>query len=52
MAMFHVVLSQSGPEWDRSQPIDGQSGWPEHAAFILRRGSQPGRATRGAGRTS
>jgi uncharacterized protein YciI len=34
MAMFHVVLSQSGPEWDRSQPMEEQSGWREHAAFM------------------
>jgi hypothetical protein len=34
MPMFHLVLSQSGPEWDRSQPMEGQSGWPEHAAFM------------------
>lgn len=32
--MFHLVLSQSGPEWDRSQPMEGQSGWPEHAVFM------------------
>jgi hypothetical protein len=32
--MFHVVLTQSGPEWDRSQPLDGQSQWEEHAAFM------------------
>ncbi len=34
MAMFHVVVSRSGPEWDRSQPLDGQSGWEAHAAFM------------------
>jgi myo-inositol catabolism protein IolC len=34
MSMFHVVLSQSGPEWDRFQPLEGQSGWREHAAFM------------------
>ena len=32
--MFHVVLLRSGPEWDSSQPLEGQSGWPEHAAFM------------------
>ena len=32
--MFHVVVSRSGPEWDRSQPLDGQSGWEAHAAFM------------------
>jgi uncharacterized protein YciI len=34
MAMFHVVVSRSGPEWDRSQPLEGQSGWDAHAAFM------------------
>jgi hypothetical protein len=34
MPMFHVVLTQSGPEWDRSQPMEGQSGWDEHASFM------------------
>ena len=32
--MFLVVLRRSGPEWDRSQPLEGQSGWTEHAAFM------------------
>jgi uncharacterized protein YciI len=31
---FHVVLHRSGPQWDRSRPLEGQSGWPEHAAFM------------------
>jgi uncharacterized protein YciI len=34
MAMFHVVVSRSGPEWDRAQPLEGQSGWDAHAAFM------------------
>jgi uncharacterized protein YciI len=34
MAMFHVVLHRSGPEWDPSRPLEGQSGWTEHAAFM------------------
>ena len=34
MPMFLVVLSRSGPEWDRSKPLEGQSGWDEHAAFM------------------
>jgi hypothetical protein len=25
MAMFHVVVTRSGPELDRAQPLDGQS---------------------------
>jgi hypothetical protein len=32
--MFLVVLHRSGPEWDHSQPLEGQSGWEEHAAFM------------------
>jgi uncharacterized protein YciI len=32
--MFLVVLRQSGPEFDRSRPLEEQSGWPEHAAFM------------------
>jgi uncharacterized protein YciI len=34
MAMFHVVLERSGPEWDPSRPLEEQSGWTEHAAFM------------------
>jgi uncharacterized protein YciI len=32
--MFHVVLRRSGPEWDPARPLEEQSGWPEHAAFM------------------
>jgi hypothetical protein len=32
--MFFVVLRRRGPEWDPSQPLEGQSGWDEHAAFM------------------
>jgi uncharacterized protein YciI len=32
--MFHVVLHRSGPQWDPSRPLEEQSGWPEHAAFM------------------
>jgi uncharacterized protein YciI len=32
--MFHVVLHRSGPEWDPSRPLEEQSGWDEHAAFM------------------
>jgi hypothetical protein len=32
--MFHVVVRRSGPQWDRSLPLEEQSGWPEHAAFM------------------
>ena len=34
MAMFHVVVLRSGPEWDASRPLEEQSGWTEHAAFM------------------
>jgi uncharacterized protein YciI len=34
MAMFHVVLHRSGPRWDPALPLEEQSGWPEHAAFM------------------
>jgi hypothetical protein len=32
--MFLVVLRQSGPEFDRSRPLEEQSRWPEHAAYM------------------
>jgi uncharacterized protein YciI len=32
--MFHVVRLRSGPEWDRSEPLEEQSGWPAHASFM------------------
>jgi hypothetical protein len=32
--MFHVVLLRSGPEWDASRLLEGQSGWDEHASFM------------------
>jgi uncharacterized protein YciI len=31
---FYVVLCRSGPRWDRSRPMEDQSGWPAHAAFM------------------
>lgn len=34
MAMFHVVLLRSGPEYDHSLPLEEQSGWSAHAAFM------------------
>ena len=34
MAIFLVVLRRSGPEWDASRPLEEQSGWPAHAAFM------------------
>jgi uncharacterized protein YciI len=34
MPMFHVVLRQAGPEWLPGRPLEEQSGWHEHAAFM------------------
>ena len=34
MAMFLVLLRRAGPEWDRSKPMEEQSGWDEHAEFM------------------
>ena len=32
--MFLLVLRRDGPEWDRSRPMEEQSGWTEHAEFM------------------
>jgi uncharacterized protein YciI len=32
--MFRVVLRRSGPHWDPSLPLEEQSGWTAHAAFM------------------
>ena len=32
--MFLVVLRRSGPQYDLSRPLEEQSGWVEHAAFM------------------
>jgi uncharacterized protein YciI len=32
--MFLVILRRSGPGYDLSRPLEEQSGWPEHAAFM------------------
>ena len=34
MAMFLVIVRRSGPEWDAAKPLEEQSGWQEHAAFM------------------
>ena len=34
--MFHVILRQSGPQFDRARPLEQQSDWPAHAAFMDR----------------
>jgi hypothetical protein len=28
------MVSRSGPEWDGSRRLEGQSGWPAHASFM------------------
>ena len=32
--MFLVVVRRSGPQWDPTRPLEEQSGWPAHAAFM------------------
>jgi len=32
--VFHVVLRQSGPDFRAGEPLESQSGWPEHAVFM------------------
>jgi hypothetical protein len=32
--MFLVILRQSGPEFDRARPLEEQSRWSEHAAYM------------------
>jgi uncharacterized protein YciI len=32
--MFHVLVRRSGPDYDLSRPLEGQTGWDEHAAFM------------------
>jgi hypothetical protein len=32
--MFLVILRRSGPDYDHSRPLEQQSGWDEHAAFM------------------
>ena len=34
MSMFHVVVTRSGPEYDAALPMDRQTRWREHAAFM------------------
>ena len=34
--MFHVVVTRTGPEWLSGRPLEEQSGWREHAAFMDR----------------
>jgi hypothetical protein len=32
--MFHVLLTRSGPSWLPGRPLEEQTGWTEHAAFM------------------
>jgi hypothetical protein len=34
MAMFHVVVTRTGPSWAAGRPLEEQTGWTEHAAFM------------------
>lgn len=34
MAMFHVVVTRSGPSWIAGRPLEEQTGWLDHAAFM------------------
>jgi uncharacterized protein YciI len=34
MAMFHVVVTRSGPSWLAGRPLEEQTGWTDHAAFM------------------
>ena len=34
MATFLVMRRRSGPQWDRSRPMEEQSDWPAHASFM------------------
>jgi hypothetical protein len=32
--MFFVCLRRAGPEWDPALPLEEQSGWDAHAAYM------------------
>ena len=34
MATFLVLVRRIGPQWDRSRPMEEQSDWDAHAAFM------------------
>jgi uncharacterized protein YciI len=34
MAMFHVVVTRTGPSWLAGRPLEEQTGWADHAAFM------------------
>ena len=34
MTAFLVIVTRSGPDYDHARPLEEQSGWDEHAAFM------------------
>jgi uncharacterized protein YciI len=34
VAIFHVVVHRSGPEWNPLLPLEEQSDWEAHASFM------------------
>jgi uncharacterized protein YciI len=34
MPIFHVILRQAGPQFDPALPLEQQSGWAGHAAYM------------------
>lgn len=38
--MIYAVLRRPGPAFDRALPVDGQEGWPEHAAFMRKQAEE------------
>lgn len=34
MTTFFVVVRRTGPQWDPSRPLEEQSDWDAHAAFM------------------
>jgi hypothetical protein len=34
MAMFHVEVTRTGPSWPAGRPLEDQTGWSGHAAFM------------------
>jgi hypothetical protein len=32
--LFHVLIRQSGPEFESGEPLEAQSGWREHAEYM------------------
>jgi hypothetical protein len=34
MPIFHVLRARTGPAWRRGVPLEEQSGWASHAAYM------------------